>query len=143
MDCICGEYCPDIGVYLSGTLNWLAIYNSLHYNFEDITVDQFVIVSLNLETETYNQYMLPRGFDEVPQETPTVGVLGGCLCFSCLYNKTDLNFVLWQMKKFGVEESWTQLFKINCETPIDEGFIVEYFQMVPLLLTEDGRVVHG
>jgi len=145
VDCIWGDYCPDKGVYLSGTLNWLAIHNNLHYDFKDITVGQFVIVSLDLETETYNQYKLPRGFDEVPSKQPTVGVLGGCLCFSYLYKKTDFDFdfIVWQMKKFGVEESWTQLFKINCQIPSDEWFIAEdtYCQMVPLLLTEDGRVL--
>jgi len=54
-------------VYLSGTMNWLA-----HSG----------IVSLELETETYNQYVLPRGVDEVPPNSPAIGVLGGCLCFS-------------------------------------------------------------
>jgi len=49
------------------------------------------------------------------------------------------------MKKFGVEESWTRLFKINYQIPSDEGFIAEdaikYCQMVSLLLTEDGCVL--
>ncbi|PNX75445.1 F-box protein, partial [Trifolium pratense] len=54
----------DEGVYLSGTLNWLAIHNyDSAYDFKDITVEQFVIVSLDLGTETYNQYKFPRGFD--------------------------------------------------------------------------------
>ncbi|MCH94468.1 F-box protein, partial [Trifolium medium] len=35
-------------------------------------VDQFVIVSLDLETETYNQYSLPHGFDRVPPAEPTI-----------------------------------------------------------------------
>jgi F-box interacting protein len=145
VDSIWGDYCPDNGVYLSGTLNWLAIHNNLDYDFEDITVGQFVIVSLDWRTETYNQYKLPRGFDEVPSKQPTVGVLGGCLCFSYLYKKTNFDFVVWQMKKFGVEESWAQLFKINYQIPSDEGFIAEdaikYSQMIPLLLTKDGSVL--
>ncbi|MCI51343.1 F-box family protein, partial [Trifolium medium] len=32
---------------------------------------KFVIVSLDLGTETYNQYKFPRGFDEVPPGIPT------------------------------------------------------------------------
>jgi len=70
---------------------------------EDITVEQIVIVSLDLGTETYNQYRLPQGFDEVPLIEPTVGVLGDCLCFSYSYKMP--NFIIWQMKEFGVDES--------------------------------------
>jgi F-box interacting protein len=57
-------------VYFSGTMNWLA------------TVEHSLIVSLDLETETYNQYTVPRGVDEGLPNSPTIGVLGGCLCFS-------------------------------------------------------------
>ncbi|RHN47034.1 putative F-box domain-containing protein [Medicago truncatula] len=63
-------------VYLSGTINWLAIHNEYCYpesNIKDITVDQFVIVSLDLGTEKYNQYRLPPSFDEVPSAYPIVG----------------------------------------------------------------------
>jgi hypothetical protein len=102
-----------VGVYLSDTLNWLAIHNDFLYdNSKSITVESYVIVSLNLGTETYRQYMLPRLFDEVlSKQEPYIGVCGGCLCFSYSYNKTY--FSMWQMKKFGVEESWTQFLKIS------------------------------
>lgn len=137
-----GEYYWNAGVYLSGTLNWLAIHNDIHYNIKDknITVEQFVIVSLDLGTETYNQYLLPRGFEEVPPTEPTVGVLGDCLCFSYSYKKTD--FVLWQMKKFGVEESWTPFLKVSYQNlQIDYNFSddeMKYrFPLVPLLLSDD------
>jgi len=59
-------------VFLNSTLNWLAIYNDIpitlywYGDLEDITVEQIVIVSLDLGTETYHQYRLPQGFDEVP-----------------------------------------------------------------------------
>jgi hypothetical protein len=66
-------------------------------------------------TDTYDQYLLPLGFDEVPLAEPTVSVLGGCLCFSYRSYKEN-EFVLWQMKKFGIEESWSQLLKIGFQT---------------------------
>ncbi|XP_058739926.1 F-box/kelch-repeat protein At3g23880-like [Vicia villosa] len=127
-------------VYFSGTLNWLAIHNMQLYNFKDITVEQFVIVSLDLATETYHQYRLPNGFDEVPSKEPTIGVLGDFLCFSYSYRETD--FVIWQMKKFGVEDSWTQFLKISYQDlQIDYDFndvTTKYrFQLMPMLLCED------
>ncbi|GAU31349.1 hypothetical protein TSUD_315590 [Trifolium subterraneum] len=67
-------YIP-VGVHFSGTVNWLALDKSITH------VEQFVIVSLDLSTETYKQFLLPPDFDE--------------------------------MKEYGVQESWTQLFKIS------------------------------
>jgi len=100
----------NVGVYLRGTLNWLAIHNHLNYSIKDIRIEQFVIVSLDLGTETYRQYLLPRDFDEVPPKPPTISVLGGCLCFS--YSK-ETYFVIWRMMKFGDKDSWTRFLKIS------------------------------
>ncbi|XP_045805641.1 F-box/kelch-repeat protein At3g23880-like [Trifolium pratense] len=100
--------------HLSGTINWLAINNYFYsfYKYSSITqVEQFVIVSLDLSTETYKQYLLPQGFDEVPFVQPYLSVLMGCLCFS--HDSRNTEFVLWQMKEYGVQESWTRLFKIS------------------------------
>jgi F-box interacting protein len=135
------EHAAICGVYLSGSLNWLAIHNINEYNYKDIKVGQFVIVSLDLGTETYNQYMLPRGVDGVLSGEPTVSVLGGCLCFSYSYKETY--FVIWQMKKFGVEDSWTQFLKISFQNlQVKYNFrlprMIYYFDLVSLLLSENG-----
>jgi F-box interacting protein len=87
------------GVHLSGTVNWLTMDKS--------------IVSLDLSTETYKQFLLPPGLDDVPFFQPILRVLVDSLCFSHDSKKTE--FVLWQMKEYGVQESWTQLFKISYE----------------------------
>ncbi|GAU40138.1 hypothetical protein TSUD_163070 [Trifolium subterraneum] len=90
------------GVHLSGTINWLAM---------DESIEEVVIVSLDLSMETYKQFLLPVGFDEVSSSRPAISVLMDRLCFSYDFNKTE--FVLWQMKEYGVQESWTQIFKIS------------------------------
>jgi hypothetical protein len=91
--------------------------------------------------ETYNQYVVPCGFDEVPPVEPTIGVLGGCLCFSYSYKETD--FVIWQMKKFGDGDSWTQFVKISYQNlQVDYDYSDENtkycFVLMPLFLSEDG-----
>jgi F-box interacting protein len=96
------------GVHFSSTVNWLALEDKSTTNDE-----QFVILSLDLSTETYKQFLLPPGFDELPFSHPDLRVLMDCLCFSHNSNKTE--FVLWQMKEYGVQESWTQLFKISLQ----------------------------
>jgi hypothetical protein len=68
-------------------------------------------------------------------------VLGGCLCFSYSYKETY--FVLWQMKKFGVKDSWTQFLKISFQNlQLKYNFKLPkmryYFDLVPLLLSENG-----
>ena len=125
-------------VFLNGTLNWLAIQNDVpitRYIVEDITVEQIVIVSLDLGTETYNQYRLPQGVDEVPPIEPSVSVLWDCLCFSYSYKMT--NFIIWQMKEFGVDESWTQCLKISYHD-LQSKYDFRFPLLTPLFLSKDG-----
>ncbi|RHN79079.1 putative F-box domain-containing protein [Medicago truncatula] len=135
-------------VFLNGTLNWLAVQNDVpitrysHLAVKDITVEQIVIVSLNLGTETYNQYRLPQGFAEVPLIEPTVGVLGDCLCFSYSYKRTNL--IIWQMKEFGVDESWTQFLKYSyydLQLKNDFSSPKSNLRFMPLFLSKDGDTV--
>jgi len=129
------------GVYLSGTVNWFAIRNKLSYdNYpNDITVEQFVIISLDLGTETYKQLLLPRGVDEVPYVEPTIAVLMDCLCFSHHLKRT--HFIIWQMMEFGVEQSWTQFLRISFQNlHVDARYSdwSNYQFMFPLCLSKNG-----
>ncbi|RHN72735.1 hypothetical protein MtrunA17_Chr2g0291001 [Medicago truncatula] len=102
-------------VHLSGSINWLTLHNYQRYcyNCKYISVEQFIIISLDLHTETYKELRPPQGFDEVPLIKPTLGVLMDFLCFFNVVKKT--HFVIWKMTEYGVEESWTQLVKINLQ----------------------------
>jgi len=107
-----------IGVYLSGTFNWLVIRDYISssgdfvvWNDSSITIEQLVILSLDLSTESYTQLLLPRGFDKVSRYESGLVVLRDTLCF--FHDFEETHFVIWQMKDFGVQESWIQLFKIN------------------------------
>jgi F-box interacting protein len=79
----CHPFSND-GVYLRGTINWLAIPNKTE---NDSTIEKFVILSLDLGTETYRQLLPPQGFAERPAVKapvtvePGVTVLMECLCF--------------------------------------------------------------
>jgi F-box interacting protein len=102
------------GVYLSGTINWLAVSDYFGSDILlalDVTIDQYVILSLHLSTETHTQLLLPRGFDKPPCYPPKLVVLMDCLCFC--HNFEQTHFIIWQMKDFGVQESWIQLYKIS------------------------------
>ncbi|XP_058736928.1 F-box/kelch-repeat protein At3g23880-like [Vicia villosa] len=103
------------GAYLNGSLNWLALRNCYSadrfYHSNDIALDQFVIISLDLGAERHVELMPPHGLEEVPLIEPTISVLTDSLCFCHDFKQTCL--VIWQMKEFGVGESWIQLYRIN------------------------------
>ena len=80
-------------------------------NYSTVTPKKYVILSLDLSTETYTQLLLPRGFNKVSRYQPKLVVLMDSLCFGHDFEETY--FVIWQMKDFGVQASWIQLFKIT------------------------------
>jgi F-box interacting protein len=105
------------GVYANGSLNWLTIRNQSHNeNWKNVPINQyFVIISLDLSTETYRPLLLPPlGGDKARLIRPKLVVLMDFLCFSYDFNKTDL--IIWQMKEFGVQESWIQLLKVSYQS---------------------------
>ncbi|XP_019419487.1 PREDICTED: F-box/kelch-repeat protein At3g23880-like [Lupinus angustifolius] len=127
--------CQLYGKFLSGTLNWLALNKSgYRYDWGTVTVNQLVIFSLDLEKETYKQMSLPTGLDEVPSVEPKLGYLWDCLCLFLYYRGS--HFVIWQMKEFGVENSWTQLISISYQhlQIVND----EYHALLPLFTTENG-----
>ncbi|CAJ2670124.1 unnamed protein product [Trifolium pratense] len=131
------------GVYVCRTLNWLTIRNKFQnenqIDGKCITADQFVIISLDLSTETYRELLPPCGFDEVSCVQPILAVLRNSLCFCHDFHGTD--FIIWRMKKFGVQESWTQFVKINYQNL--HNLVPHYhrFQLFPVCLCENGNTL--
>ena len=116
------------GVHLRGTVNWLTNEFINHSG-------QFQIVSLDLSTETYKQFLLPSDFDYVPSfQQPDLRVLMDSLCFSHDSDKTG--FVLWHMKEYGVQESWTQLLKISYQN-LKMHNILDGYQLACIYVTGD------
>jgi len=135
--------CVNDGVYLNGCLNWLALRRKLCYvgvsGLEKMDIREFVIVSLDLGTETYTQLMPPGGYDETSAIEPLLSILMDCLCFSNDYMRT--HFVTWKMEEFGVEESWIQLLKINyqnLQSMYLDVYDLRYSQFLPLHISDNG-----
>ncbi|KAK7251771.1 hypothetical protein RIF29_35277 [Crotalaria pallida] len=114
--------------FVGGAMNWLAKSDGDR---------DAVIASLDLRTETYKQLVLPPGEEEGPPPKcrlygpGPLGVLRDSLCYFHDYAKT--HFVIWQMKEFGDEKSWTRLVKIQIGGGIGTLF--------PLCMSENGDVV--
>lgn len=122
------------GKFVGGTVNWLALHmSSSYYRWEDVNVNEIVIFSYDLKTQTYKYLLLPDGLSEVPHVEPILGVLKGCMCLSHEHRRT--HFVVWQMMDFGVEKSWTQLLNVSYQHLQVHDF--PSCPMIPLCMTEN------
>ncbi|AES77989.2 F-box and associated interaction domain protein [Medicago truncatula] len=127
------------GVQFNCTVNWLA-RNRIPTNTASI-INEFVIVSLHLGTETYTKLMLPPGAEESTHSS-NVCVLMNSLCFSHDFNKTD--FVIWKMTEFGDDRSWTKFFTFsyhNLQVNLNSRFVYSWLKLKALHLSEDGDTI--
>ncbi|XP_058721893.1 F-box/kelch-repeat protein At3g23880-like isoform X3 [Vicia villosa] len=83
------------GVYVSGTINWLASTKWLPPLF---------IVSFDLGKDSYKKIFPPEHAEFDGRSK--LCVLKDCLCIICDYD-------IWIMKEYGIKESWTKLFKLS------------------------------
>ncbi|XP_019430377.1 PREDICTED: F-box/kelch-repeat protein At3g23880-like [Lupinus angustifolius] len=123
------RYSDWCGKLVSNTLNWLCVRPDAK--------GSLVVVSVDLGKETCVEVLLPVVDKYEPIGSPKLWVLGGCLCFS--YDFDGTHFVLWQMKEYGVTESWTILLNIFYG---DVGFehIYGYFPK-PFIMLDTGEVL--
>jgi hypothetical protein len=82
--------------FVSGTLNWVIVK-------KDVDSNQAVILSFDLEKETYNEVLLPEHDVVYFKVNLMLGVLSNYICVCFDYNKTNWDF--WLMKKYGVVDS--------------------------------------
>ncbi|KAK4391177.1 F-box protein [Sesamum angolense] len=115
----------SIGAFLNGNLHWLVADS-----------EGFARIScLDLETEVFSTFSAP----DLPEMSRFLGgltVLGDCLCVCD--NASDDEIVIWLMKKYGVEKSWTKEFVIR-KLPDYAG---ESYEVVyPIKIFKDGDIM--
>ncbi|PNY02024.1 hypothetical protein L195_g025328 [Trifolium pratense] len=111
-----------VGLFINGSVNWFA------------RNEQLVIFSLDLQKETSQYLSLPAGFDEVLHDQPALAVLRGCLCLC--YDHMQTHFVLWEMREFGVQDSWTRLVNVSY-AHLQFDNIQNDWLLVPVCLSEN------
>ncbi|QCE12079.1 hypothetical protein DEO72_LG10g3320 [Vigna unguiculata] len=114
------------GIYLNNTINWLGRPNSNDSKYHSyVRFDKVVIASLDLETETYTEMLLPHELKGVfirhlcfpcgqlhCNEVPLIGVLSGCLSLF-LRNRETRHLSIWQIKEIENQKSWILLLNIS------------------------------
>ncbi|XP_058741152.1 F-box/kelch-repeat protein At3g23880-like [Vicia villosa] len=115
------------GVHLSCTINWMAFQSV----FGGDDINEYVIISLDLSTDTFTQLMPPENYDN-DGYVPNICVLMDSLCFS--YEKESEIFI-WQMTKFGDEKSWSHFLKFSYH---NVGIDYKFGHPFILHISEDG-----
>ncbi|KAL2326605.1 hypothetical protein Fmac_025663 [Flemingia macrophylla] len=127
------------GASLSGTVNWLAVPTLGSFLFT-IAINVFVIFSYDLKNQTYRYLSLPSCLSEVPRYPPALRVVNGRLCLCHHHGRTQFSF--WLMTEFGVQKSWTHMFKISYEQLRIHGYIYGFPRHpVILCVSENDDVV--
>jgi len=62
------------------------------------------------------------------------------------YSYKETDFIIWKMKEFGVEDSWTQFLKISyhdlqLNLDFSDDTLKYYLQFLPLFLSKDGNTL--
>ncbi|KAI4338216.1 hypothetical protein L6164_016560 [Bauhinia variegata] len=118
-----------LGTFLRGTLNWLV---------EDLASE--FILSFHLGNETFGKVLLPVDEDFCHSYHSCIGVLKDCLYFSA-DNVAKTQFIVWLMKDYGVEDSWTKLITISY-LDFDIKKRPNYQGRIKLIsMSEDGQVL--
>jgi F-box interacting protein len=107
---LCGrDSYRELGKFVSGSLNWIVNKHCLN------STNQKVIISFDLEKETYREMLMPQ--HQHYGAIVYFSVSSNCICVSFYDYSGPL--VVWMMKEYGVVESWTKLMTIT----LDNKFI--------------------
>ena len=94
------------------------------------------LIAFNLATEKFRFYRAPDQPDDEERVFPALEVLGRYLCYSVLVNHNDTTYhEVWLMKEYGVESSWTQIYRIG------QGEVPGIFVYRPLMFSKNGKEV--
>jgi len=85
-----------IGKFVSGNLNWIVNKDA---------VSKKVIVSFDLEKETYGEMSLPQHY----RDNNTVLYVSSNLIYLSFDDSNKTHRVVWKMKEYRLVESWTKL----------------------------------
>lgn len=118
--------CRSIGAFLNGNLHWLV---------SDLKGSRW-ISCFDIEMETFSAFSPPLVLPGRERLLEGLVALGDCLCICD--NTSEDEIVIWSMKEYGNEKSWTKEFVIS-KIP---DFAGESYEVVyPIKVFEDGDIL--
>ncbi|KAI8537932.1 hypothetical protein RHMOL_Rhmol09G0062600 [Rhododendron molle] len=123
-----GVTCNVFGNFLNGSLLWLVCVDNSGPGYS------YVVVSLDLEKETYGEVSQPNyGYAESSLDLELC-VLESCLGMLCRSSKNHTD--VWIMKEYGKIDSWTKLFTIR-----DVAKPCSHTISTPLCISKNGELL--
>lgn len=104
------------------------VNGALHTLVETDHIFTVTIMAFSVESEKHYEVMMPPGI-KMRGVNPSLDVIDGCLALVCAHRS---RVVIWLMKEYGVEKSWTRLFSI-CPPEIEPDDFVK-----PLVYSREG-----
>lgn len=108
--------------YLSGAYHWLAYDN---------TRKKDLVLSFDMADEVFGTFLRPAAFEEDSFAEELLVIKGSLTLISYDHKEIGTCFVIWVMKEYAVEESWTKLASIGpfseCLIPVGCGKKHEVF----------------
>ncbi|KAL3726656.1 hypothetical protein ACJRO7_031549 [Eucalyptus globulus] len=120
------KYSPDVGTYADGFLHWLVGGRD--------TWEHKKIVSFSMNTEKFEDALLPLPEADEGTEFRVLGVIGECLLLFESMAKVDM--MAWIMRHYDGRSSWTKL----CSVDLPNQTLITYCYMKPLCSTRAGKV---
>ncbi|XP_042033557.1 putative F-box protein At3g16210 [Salvia splendens] len=108
---------------------------NLHWIVVDSSRIQW-ICSFDLETEHFSIFSLPLA----GIRNGELSVLSDCLCYS-YYNKRQDEILIWMMKEYQVNESWTVEYKMSTASFDGHYTLVHYTLVKAIKFFKDGDVL--
>ncbi|XP_057432863.1 F-box protein CPR1-like [Lotus japonicus] len=93
-----------------------------------------VILSFDMCKETYRALSLPKDISDV---NTNLSVLGNCLCL--FQDRKGTHFDVWQMREYGVRESWTRVMSVSYEHLHADDMLHHLWPLI--FLGEDGDIL--
>ncbi|XP_057793504.1 F-box/kelch-repeat protein At3g06240-like [Salvia miltiorrhiza] len=114
-------------VFLNGTLHWIV----------SDSYSKLWISCFDLEEERFRTFSTPPIYDESHDLLAGLSTLGDCLCL-CDNTGEDGETVIWLMKEYGINKSWTKEHVIY----INEDLLMDGSELVyPLKVVKNGDIL--
>ncbi|XP_047961892.1 F-box protein At3g07870-like [Salvia hispanica] len=109
--------------------------HNLHWTAYDSRNNIWTFCSFDVETECFDIFSYPPTGDR----SGSLSVLRDCLCYS--YYARNNEIVIWMMKEYQVDESWTVEYKMSTAGLDISNFNTRYMHVAAIKLFKDGDVL--
>ncbi|GAB2303289.1 hypothetical protein Dimus_037284, partial [Dionaea muscipula] len=131
------NYLHDDGVPLNNAFHWILTRQP----DDKCIVVGYLSVIKGEQQQMIKEILLPTSLQQQYRHYDVVlGVIGGCLCVAMRNIDNERNLQLWSLKRYGVPDSWTNVFEIDLRSLVG---ILPYMRFVTNFQSIVNGVLHA